>query len=88
MPFIKFHKTLDATNLVTLRTEHARAKSLQLCLTLCNPMNYTPLDSVHEILQARILQWFAMPSSRVSSRLRDYICVSCISCIGRWVLYH
>ena len=31
----------------------------QLCLTLCNPMNYT----VHGILQARILEWVAFPFS-------------------------
>ena len=43
----------------------AAAKSLQSCLTLCNPMDYSPPDSsVHGILQARILQWVAMPSSR------------------------
>ena len=72
MPFSTFHKTPDPTNLVTFRTDHVRAKSLQSCLTLCNPMNCTPSDSsVHEILQARILEWFAMPSSRGSSRLRD-----------------
>ena len=34
-----------------------RAKSLQLCPTLCNPMNYGPPgSSVHRILQARILE--------------------------------
>ena len=38
------------------------AKSLQSCPTLCNPMNYRPpVSSVHEILQARILEWVAMP---------------------------
>ena len=29
-----------------------------------------------------------MPSSRGSSRLRDQTCVSYVSCIGRWILYH
>ena len=43
------------------------AKSLQFCLTLCNPMDYSPPGfSVHEILQARILEWVAVPSSRES----------------------
>ena len=52
-----------------------------LCnLTDCSP----PGSSVHGILQARILEWVAMPSSRGSSQLRDPICVSCISYIGRW----
>ena len=41
------------------------AKSLQLCLTLCNPIYCSlPGSSVHGIFQARILQWVAMPSSR------------------------
>ena len=42
-----------------------RAKSLQSCPTLCDPMNCSlPSSSVHGILQARILEWVAMPSSR------------------------
>ena len=40
------------------------------------------------ILQARILEWIAMPSSRGSSWPRDGTHVSCVSCIGRQVLYH
>ena len=44
------------------------AKSLQLYLTLCDPMDCnTPGSFVHGILQARILEWVAMPSSRGSS---------------------
>ena len=40
-----------------------RAKSLQSCLTLCDPMDCSPPGSfVHRILQARILEWVAMPS--------------------------
>ena len=43
------------------------AQSLQSCLTLCNPMDYSPPgSSVHGILQARILEWVAVPSSRGS----------------------
>ena len=43
-------------------------KSLQLCLTLCDPMDCSLLgSSVHGILQARILEWVAMPSCRGSS---------------------
>ena len=46
-----------------------RAKSLQLCLTLCNPVDCSlPGSSVHGILQVRILEWVAMPSSRGSSQ--------------------
>ena len=43
----------------------ACAKSLQSCLTLCNPMDYSPPgSSVHGLLQARILEWVAMSFSR------------------------
>ena len=35
----------------------------QSCLTLCDPMDYT----VHGILQARILEWVALPIPRGSS---------------------
>ena len=42
----------------------AAAKSLQLCPTLCNPMdNSSPGASVHRILQARILEWVAISFS-------------------------
>ena len=44
------------------------SKSLQVCPILCNPMDCSPPgSSVQEILQARILEWVAMPSSRGSS---------------------
>ena len=66
-----------------------RAKSHQLCLTLCDPMDCShPGSSVHGILQARILEWVAMPFSRGSSQPRDQTHVSHVSCICRWVLYH
>ena len=40
------------------------AQSLQSCLPLCDPMHCSlPGSSVHGILQARILEWAAMPSS-------------------------
>ena len=42
-------------------------------------------SSAHEIFQARILEWVAMPSFRESSQPKDWICVSYI-CIGRQVL--
>ena len=58
------------------------AKSLQLCPTVCNPMNYSlPGSSVQGILQARILEWIAMPSSRGFSWPRDGTGVS-------WCLLH
>ena len=48
-------------------TAAAAAKSLQSCLTLCNPMDCSPpASSVHGIFQARILEWAAISSSRGS----------------------
>ena len=44
----------------------------QSCLTLCDPTNCSlPGFSVREILQARILEWIAVPFSRGSSLPRD-----------------
>ena len=61
-------------------------QSLQSCLTLCDPMDCSPPgSSVHGILQARILEWLAMPSSMGSSQLRDWTRISCVSCIGRQI---
>ena len=51
---------------------------------VCSP----PGSSVHGILQASILDWVAISSSRGSSRPRDQTTVSYISCTGRWILYH
>ena len=61
----------------------------QLCSTLCDPMDSSPPgSSAHDILQARILVWVAISSSRGSSQPRDWTCISCVSCFGRWILYH
>ena len=47
--------------------------------TLCYPMDYSPPgSSLHGILQARILEWVAIPFSRGSSQTRDQIQVSCV----------
>ena len=56
---------------------------------LYNPMDCSPpVSSVHEISQARILEWVAISSSRTSSGPRDLTLVSFISCIGGPILYH
>ena len=53
------------------------AQVAQSWQTLCDPMDRRlPGSSVHGILQARILDWIAMPSSRGSSCFRDWTCVS------------
>ena len=68
------------------------AQLLQSCPTLCSPMDCShhqpPGSSVHGILQARLQEWVAMPFSRRSSWCRGWTCVSYVSCIGKWVLYH
>ena len=57
--------------------------------TLCNPMDCRlPGTSVYGILQARILEWVAMPSSRGSSWPSDWTCISYVSCNGKRILYH
>ena len=56
------------------------------CLTLCDPVDRSPPGfSVHEILQARILEWVAISFSRGSCQHRDW---TRISWIGRQVFYH
>ena len=57
----------------------------QSCLALHNPLDYSlPGSSVHEILQARILEKVVIPFSKGSSQPRDWTYVSCIA--GRF--YH
>ena len=61
----------------------ATAKLLQSCQTLCDTIDGSPLgSSVPGILQARILEWFAISFSRGSSRPRNQTCASCVSCIA------
>ena len=53
-------------------TLKVKVKVTGSCLTLCNPLVYR----VHEIIQARILEWVAFPFSRGSSQHRDWTQVS------------
>ena len=63
---------------------HAYILSHLSCLTLCALMNCSPpSSSVHGILQARILEWVAILSSRGSSWPRDRTCTS----RGSWLLH-
>ena len=60
------------------------AKPLRSCPTLCNAMDCSPPgSSVHGILQARILEWVAMPFSKGSFWPRNQTLISYISCTGR-----
>ena len=56
------------------------------CLTLSDPMDCSPTGSfVYGIFQARIEEQVDISFSRGSPQPRDQ---TCISCIGRWILYH
>ena len=64
------------------------AQWLQSCSTLSIPMDCSPPgSSVHEIPQARIIEWVTIPSSRRSSqsRNRTHVCLHLLHC--RWILY-
>ena len=90
--------SLDSSHLVTIITSFyclpwdtkwcVCAQVLSQCSTLCDLMDYSlPGSSVHWVLQARILKQVAISYSRGSSQARDQTQISCISCIGRWILY-
>ena len=65
------------------------AKLLQSCLTPGDPMDCSPPgSSVQGILQAIIVWWVAIPSSRGASWRGDGTHISRVYCIGSWVLYH
>ena len=64
----------------TLSFKKGRVLVTQSCLTLRDPMDCNPPgSSVHSILQARILEWVAIPFSRGSSQLRNRTWVSRIA---------
>ena len=51
-------------------------------------MDWLELLAVQGTLQAGILVWVAMPFSRGFSQPRAWTHISCVSCIGRQILYH
>ena len=72
---------------VTRETYEVKVSVIHLCSTLCDPIDcWPPGFSGHSILQARILEWVAIPFSRGSSQPRNWILFSYVSCIGRWIL--
>ena len=72
-----------------LWTQYVCLLSGPLCLTFLEPVDCNlPGSSVHGILQARTLEWVAMPSSRGSSPPRDRTQVSYVSCVGRWIFFY
>ena len=80
MTIWRLHKTLE--NVLSYSRPWLKMKVLvaQSCPTLCISMDYILTgSSVHGILQARILEWVAIPFSRGSSQPRDWTQVSCIA---------
>lgn len=60
----------------------------QSCPTLRAPVDCSLLgSSLRGIFQARILKWIAISSSSFLTQGSDWY-LSCLSCIGRWILYH
>ena len=65
------------------------ACSHELSSTLGTSMNYSPPDPLSMGFPGReILEQVIVTSTKGSSRPRDQICISCVSCIGRQILYH
>ena len=63
-------------------------KVAQLCLTLQPYRLYPPGSSLHGFSRQEYWSGLPVPSSRGSSRARDWTLISYVSCIGRRVLYH
>ena len=67
-------------SLALLEAGKVKVLVAQPCPTLYNPMDCSPPGSpVHEILQARILEWVAIPFSKGSSQPSDQTWISCIA---------
>ena len=81
-------KVRNANTINKIPSTLSCAKLLQLCSALCDPMDWDPQrSSVHGILQARILEWVVISSSRGSSQPRDRTWISCVSCDCRRISY-
>ena len=69
------HLSYQGTYITKVKSEVA-----QLCLTLCDPMDYSPPgSSIHGIFQVRLLEWVAISFCRGSSWPRDWNWVSHIT---------
>ena len=80
LPPIDYPALESGMLLMTCLTNKVVVLVTQSCPTLCDPMDCGPPGfSVHGILQARILEWVAIPFSRGSFRSRVWTRVSCIA---------
>ena len=78
-------------------TVYQAVSTFNMSYSMCSVLSYSvgsPVDygppgsSVLGIFQARMLEWVAISYSRGFSWPRNWTQVSCVSCIGRWILYH
>ena len=77
---IKHQKRKIPLQILALAHQRVAVLVTQSCPILCNPMDCSlPGSSVHEILQARILEWEAIPFSRESAQPKDRTWVSCFA---------
>ena len=68
---------------------HMHAKSIQSCPASCNPVDGSPPKHLYQlgVLQARSLEWVALPSSWKSSQSRELTHISHVSYTGTWIHY-
>ena len=77
------------SNWIATATSLCVCSVAQLCPALCDPMYCSLLDpSDPGIFQTRTLEKVAIAYARGSSWPRNWTCISCVFCIGRWILYH
>ena len=69
-------------------TRRHSAELLQSCLTLCDPRGWSPLAPLSMEFSRQEYWSVAISFSRGASPSWDRTRISCVSCIGRWVLYH
>ena len=70
-PFSQIKPTVQGTEDAVVKPVCVRAEPLQSCPTLQITDCSLPVSSVHGILQAKIREWVAMPSSKGSFQPRD-----------------
>ena len=84
-----FHQLIKPGRRISSGEPYTDSESVsQPCPTLGDPMDCSPPgSSVHGILQARILEWVAMPSSSRSSQPRDQTCIARAPILGQVPLW-
>ena len=78
MPYNHLILSSPSPPVFNLSQHQSESEVAQSCPTLCDPMEPLSGSSVHEIFQARVLEWVAISFSRGSSQPRGWTRVSCI----------